>query len=339
MIRILPTSAVIYGGRAAWLSPVPALLGGLVLRGVYRWLRRTAPEGAGLADLTVLSLGKAAGRAMCVLYALWLTFYGGFVARSASERLLATVYPNGGVGVFIAVMLVVALITASGLTKTLSRTAEVLMPLLLAVIAAVLLSALPDVASENLLPVTYLDAGSILYGALPIFNVLSAFAYFLFLMGHVEPPKLTRGNSFPWMVLLVLVAFGATFFTLGTLGDKLAISMENAFFMVIRNIRVFGVVERVESVVVGVWIVTDFIFLGAVIMIVSELWRTVTGAKRRAAFVPPTAALCAAAAFFISPDAFDFQRWSDFIIPAINMTFTLVLIPLPLIAGKLRRKY
>lgn len=339
MIRILPTAAVVFGGRAAWLSPIVAFIAGKALLGFMDYTRKTAPEGVGLADMAMLGLGKGAGRGFNVLCALWLTFYSGFVVRSAAERLLSTVYPYGKVTVFIVVMLLIAVLTASGMTKSLSRTAEVLMPILVAVIAVVLLSAIPDISGENLLPVTYRDTKRTLYGAIPIFNVMSAFVYFLFLAGHIQKKPAIRQNKFPWLTVIAVVALCVTVVTLGTIGEKLAVSMENAFFMVIRNIKVFGVVERVEAVVVAIWIVTDFIFVAALLIIVSEIWRTVTGVKKRTFFVPVTALLAGVAAFLIAKDAFSFQKWSDVLVPAINLVFAVVLIPAVSAVGKLRKKY
>ncbi len=339
MIRILPTSAVTLGGRAAWVSPLAVFPVSALLTAGLRALLKNAPEGVGLQDAAMLGLGPVGGRIFGVVSALWLTFYGGFLARSAAERLLSTVYPNGNPPIFVVVTLLAALVTASGLTKTLSRTAEVLMPILLAVIAAVLLSAAPDVTGENLLPVTYRNWEDILCGAVPIFDVTAAFAYFLFLRGHVARTPGKRPNRFPWLTLLLLVAFAVTFFTLGTLGVNLAITMENAFFMVIRNIKVFGVIERAEAVVVAIWIVTDFIFLSAILMIVSEIWRTVTGVRRRAFFTAPSATLSGMSAFLIARDAFEFMKWSDFLVPAINLGITAVIIPAVLAVGKIRKKY
>ena len=339
MIRVLPTAAVMLGGRASWLSPLPALAAGAALTGLYTLLLKNAPAGMGLQEAAEQGLGPVGGRVFGVVTALWLGLYGGFLARSAAERLLSTVYPNGNPPIFVIVLLAAAALTAAGLTKSLARTAEVLMPLLLAIVAVVLLSAAPEVSPANLLPVTYRDWRDILYGAVPIFNVAAAFGYFLFLRGRVVRDGEQRPNRFPWLILLLAVAFGVTFFTLGTLGTNLSITMENAFFMVIRNIRVFGVIERAEAVVVAVWIVTDFIFLSSVLMIAAEIWKTVAGVKRRTFFVLPCAALSGAAAFLIAPDAFALLKWSEFLIPAINLAFTVILIPLALAVGKIRKKY
>ena len=338
MIRILPTAAVVFGGRAAWLSPVAAWAVGRLFLALIRVLRRGTPEGDGLAHTALRGLGPVGGRAFCAFCALWLTFYAGFVVRSAAERLLETVYPNGNTLLFVLVMLGVSLITAAGLTKNLVRTAEVLTPILTVIIIAVLVSAVTDLDVHNLLPVTVRDTEEILFGALPIFDVLSAFVYFLFLRGYVTRPEDQRPRAFPWFTGLALFAFGLTFMTLGTLGDKLAISMENAFFMVVRNIKIFGVVERIEAVVVTVWIVTDFIFVATILMIVAEIWKTVFGTKKRQLFVPPSAVASTAVAFLIVRDAFALERWSDFLIPAANMAVAVVLIPAVLAVAKVRRK-
>ncbi len=339
MIRILPSAAVMFAGLPAWISPVPAFLLGLLYVKTLNLLTGSAPEGQGAAGMCVSALGPVAGRVFCIVCGLWLTFYAGFVARSAAERLLATVYPNGTNAVFIVALLLGAAFTASGMAKTLSRAAEVLMPIILGVAVLVILSAAPEMSVDRLLPVTYRDCARVLYGAAPIFDVLTGFCYFLFLRGFVSRPRGIRPNHFPWLAALSLMAFAITVVTLGTLGDSLAETMDNAFFMVVRNISVFGLVERVEAVVVAIWIVTDFIFLSALLMIVGEIWRTVTGATRHAVFSVPTAVLSGAAAFLIAGNAFELQKWSDFIIPITNIVFTVVLIPAALAVGKIRKKY
>ena len=96
---------------------------------------------------------------------------------------------------------------------------------------------------------------------------------------------------------------------------------------------------RVEAVVVALWIVTDFVFLAALMMSAAEIWRTVAGAKKRAPFAWPGAVLAGAAAFLIARNAFDFQRWSDYLVPAINLTLCGAVAPVVLVIGKLRRKF
>ncbi|MGM9521003.1 MAG: GerAB/ArcD/ProY family transporter [Oscillospiraceae bacterium] len=338
LMRILPTSSVILAGRAAWLSPLPALAAGALLLAAVRGLKKNAAPGDGLADMALKGLGGVAGRVFCILCALWLTFYAGFTARSAAERMLSALYPNGNTVLFIIVLLAVAVITASGTTKGLARTAEVCLPLLALVMVIVILAAATDVKMENLLPVTYKDLGGILLGAVPVFDVMSLFTLFLFLEGHVEKKPGKHPKRFPYLGMLALTAFAIIIVTLGSVSDKMAEKLQNAFFVIIRNVQLFGVIERVEAVVVAVWIVTDFTMLGALLLIVSEIWRAVFGTKKRVLYVFPSGVLAGAAAFLIASNAFSLLKWSEFIIPVANMGLAVILIPLTLAVGKLRKK-
>ena len=335
MIRILPVSSVMLAGRAAWLSPLPALaVGGLFIWCIKR-LVQNAPAGTGLAGISIRCLGKVGGRIFCVIFAIWLTFYAGFLARSASERILSAIFPTGEPPIIIIVTLAAALIAAWGRTSSLARASELFMPMMLLVLIVITLSATVEIDINNLLPVTYLDTGNILMGALPMVDVISLSVVFLFLRGHVAAGNPER--PFRWMLALVFCAMAVTVVTVGAASPEVCVNLQNAFFAVIRDVQILGLVERIESVVVAIWIVTDFTLLTSLFIMISEIWRTVSLRKGRKVFIIPSGVLAGAAAFFIVPNAFSLLRWSRFIIPGMNLLMTVVVTPLTLIIGKLRK--
>ena len=136
----------------------------------------------------------------------------------------------------------------------------------------------------------------------------------------------------------MLVALGVMAVTVGGCSAPLALKLQNAFFSMIRNIVLLGVVERVEVLIVAVWVITDFTLIAAAVMTAAEIWRGVLEARRRTAFVYPTAAAATALAFLIAPNAFRLRSWSEIIVPLVNMSFTLLIIPLTLVIGRLRKK-
>ncbi len=335
LIEAMPYGPVFFAGRAAWLSPLAALPFGCLVLWIVRRLTEKAPQEMGLSDLAIRGLGCVGGRIFCVILALWLSFYAGSVTRRAAERLLSAVFPDGQAGILILVTLLAAGITAWGSAKGLARTAELLMPMLLFVIIVVTLAASLNIEPQNLLPVTFLDTGSILLGAIPVLEMMGIHVYFLFLRGYVRKSESHR--RFPFLPVLSVIALAIVAVTLGTVSDKLALRLQNAFFVVIRNVRLFGVVDRVEAVVVAVWISTDFILLASLLTIVSEIWKAVFRAKRRSVFVIPSGVLALSSAFLIAPDAFSFLRWSDFIVPGVNLVMTTALIPAVLAVGRIRK--
>lgn len=338
VIRILPRSAVYLGGAPAWLSPIPAAAIGVAYLLALRPLLKNRLPDEGLGQLLERSLGKAAGKAVAALCALWLTFYTGFVLRSAAERLLSAVYGEGNTIVFIIVSIIISMLGAVGLTKSLGRTVEIAAPVIVAVFVLVVIFSATDINPDYLLPVTYLDTGAIALGAVPMIDILSFSTFFLFLLGHTRILEKDKKYEIKWMLYLMLAALGVMVVTVGGCSAPLSLKLQNAFFTMIRNITVFGVVERVEALVVALWVVTDFALLASVLMIVSEIWRGVAGTPHRRAFVYPTAAAAAICAIVISPDAFDLQLWSELVIPAVNLLFAFIVIPLVLVIGKLRKK-
>lgn len=336
MIRILPVSAVMISGKAAWLTPLPALAVGCLFLWGLKSLIKNVPSGIGLAGISIRCLGKVGGRVFCVIFALWLTFYAGFLARSASERIISAIFPNGTPPILVLVTLSAALLAAWGSVRSLARAAELFMPLVLTVLTVITLSASSQVDLDNLLPVTYLDTGKILLGALPTFDVISLSVVFLFLVGKVERRQPER--PFHWLLILTVSAMAVIIVTVGSTSPQLCVRLQNAFFAVIRDVQVLGLLERIESVVVAIWIVTDFTVLSALFIIVSEIWRSVFLAAKRTTFIIPSGALSAAAAFLIAPNAFQLLRWSRLIVPAANLFMTVLLTPLVLIIGKLRKK-
>ncbi len=336
LLRTVPDMPVLFAGRAAWLSPLAALPLAVIVLKVIDALVGDAPPGAGLAEMSLGALGSVGGRVFCAALALWLSFYAGSVSRSASERLLSAVYPDGSGGILILIMTALAAAASLGTAKALTRTAELFLPLIASVLAVILLAAATDVETDYLLPVTWGDGGNIALGALPVFDVMGLHVYFLLMRGRVRADRPSR--RFPFLAATALTALAVTAVTLGIVSDRLALRLQNAFFVVIRNIELLGVVERVESVLVAVWILTDYVMLAALIFMASDIWRVVFRAKRRGLFVWASAATAAVCAFLIAPDAFALTKWTDFIIPLVNMTVTTLAVPVVLAVYRRRRR-
>lgn len=337
-IRILPRSSVKLAGHTAWLSVIPALVLGLgYVCLITGFLKRSRP-GDNLMTLSDRALGRAGGTVFLTLTLLWLILYGGFIARSASERLLSTVYQGGRPSVFVTAMLIFSVIAAMGSVQNLVRTAEVFLPIIGAVLIFVILASIKDMNPEYLLPVTYRDAGSILLGAVPILDVVGALVYFLFLSADlVDRENLTKKGCRSLTVTLIAV-FVVMVVTIGFCAPELTLMFQNAFFMVIRNISIFGIIERIESLIIGVWILTDFVLLTSLVMIAAEVFCHIFRIKKTRLITAALGAVIGVAATVTFPDAFTLAIASDLYVPVINIVFSYLLMPLVLIIGSIREK-
>ena len=112
--RILPGLGAAAAGPAAWLCPLAALPGALLVCECLHSAMRHARRGEGLSALALRSLGRVPGGILLVLYALWLVFYAAFSLRSASSRFTIAIYPGTDPDIFVAVGAAACLVPALG---------------------------------------------------------------------------------------------------------------------------------------------------------------------------------------------------------------------------------
>ena len=341
-LRFYPSESVALSGRAAWtaaLAALPLMLG-------YCWfltrllaLRR---EGEGLAEL-ILRLGGGPGRVLLGLAALWALLYAAFVLRSGADRLVGTIYPKASPGVFIEVMGLLSLLAALAGPRSLGRMARMVQPFLLGVLLLLLFVALAGADTDKLLPLTGDDWLRVPQGALAAADVLVCPAVGIcFLVGGA---KKRPGGFLPlglWMGMLCLLLTLLNLALLGSFGAELAAALSRPFFVLVRTLVFFRTVERVEALVVMLWIFPDFLMAALYLWagrralgLLLEGWQ-----KTRPLTQGHPAALtwaCGAAVvglgLLLAPDVRSLERWSTTLIPAMNLVFCFGLLPFLYIIG------
>ena len=337
-IRLLPNSTVLHAKSASWLSPIfalgPVLLYVLLLAAVGRRHR----DGESVTDLVSRAVGKRWGKALLLMAGLWLSFYAGFLLRADAERLHATIYKEGSVFVFVGASLIVAFIVAGSSVRALARMAEVFLPILYAVLALSCALALVDVKTENLLPVTPQDIPGALYGAIPVTNVLAVAAYFLLFLENTEKHRDAKGIMVRGSLWIMAGVFAVLLTVTGTLSAPLANHLNNPFFVMARNLSVFGVNERVEAVVIALWVVTDLIFTSAIIRASGAALHGAIEKGKLKAYVVAASVGALAGSIFCAKDAFVLSKVSEYWVPLANIFFTCVLFPAVFIIGLVRNR-
>lgn len=347
-LRFYPSESTLLAGRAAWAAALPALplmLGYCLFLTRLLALRR---EGEGLAELT-LRLGGGPGRVMLVLAGLWALLYAAFVLRAGADRLVGTVYPKASPGVFIEVMGLLSLLAALAGPRSLGRMARMVQPFLLGVLLLLLFVALAGADTDKLLPLTGADLPGALRGAASAADVLVCPAVGIcFLTGHM---KKRPGGFLPlglWMGMLCLLLTLLNLALLGSFGAELAATLSRPFFVLVRTLVFFRTVERVEALVVMLWIFPDFLMAALYLWAGRQALGLLLAGKqlgpRRFGPAEDTARgltwVCGAAVIglglVLAPDSGSLERWSRTLIPAINLVFSFGLLPFLYIIGSRR---
>ena len=350
-LRVCPSAAALTAGRAAWLSMLAALPPLLLYAAFLRRFLARRGEDEGLAELCGRAIGERAARPLLLASALWLSFYAGFVLRAGAERLITTIYPHAAPAVFIVVLGLPCALAALGPSRTLVRTAKLILPLLAGALALILFTALFSARRENLLPVTGRDLLPVLRGGLPAFDVVSA----VLVLGAFLAGALPRGASDARSDRLFLA--GTALFLcllelaiLGVFGAELTGSLTRPFFYLVRNLVFFRSVERVEALAVALWIFPDFLLVSAALFAAQLCLRRAFGfpvgrqipplfSLRDGRWLIPLCALAALlAALLAAPDQKSFLFLSDRLVPALNLGYALLVLPTVFLIGKRKRR-
>ena len=131
----------------------------------------------------------------------------------------------------------------------------------------------------------------------------------------------------------------------GSFGAELSANLSRPFFVLVKNMVFFRTVERVEALVVMLWIFPDFLLTSLFLWAGQYSIRLILGVDANytgraldfsnGRFVIWLAATAVTLfALFIAPDAMSLELWSAYIIPALNLSFAFLFFPLIYIIGK-----
>ena len=330
MIRLVPGYPAYLAGRGAILSPLLALVPELV----YALFFYTQLNRGG--DLCT-RIREGGGGWFLLILGLWLSFYSGFILRTAAERLLSTIYKDGSRYFFVAAILAVALLGAKGRVRTLGRAASVFLPVIGAVLVLSCVFGIGDAKWEYILPVTLSDLSGAAKGALPIFDVTTVGIYFL-----LFPVKEAWEKGLGRKILLIppLLTAILTLLQLAVMADlsvPITGSFRNPFFVMVQNLNVFGRAERVEAVAIALWLITDYLYLSVMLRASGEAMRSALGGRSVRPAVLAAGGGAFVSAFLCGRSTFSVVPLSGFWVPAINLFFTLAALPFMILICKLRK--
>ena len=339
-LRLIPGAAAALGGSSAWLGPLAALPLALLYAALLRRLRGTLRPGECFPALVRRALGRRLGGAVLLLFAGWLLLYTGFLLRAGAERLQITAYPRSGPGFFVFSLGLLLLIAALGPFRSLTRMARAVGPALFLVLLLMLWKAAKSVDCSELLP---LEGEGLLCSAFPALDLLAfgLAARFFFTPGSEgkEEGSLPCAARLAGFSLLLCVLGAAI---QGRFGPSLCARLSAPFFALVRNLVFFRSLERMEALVVGLWILPDFLLGGLCLQGAQRCLRPALGQRprdgeRRLDFsggrilIWLCGGLSIVLGLLLGRDPAGLQRWSRTIIPLLNLFYSFLVLPTTLL--------
>ena len=342
-LRLIPGSITDLAGSAAWVSAALSIVPiSLLCLCITAFLGHFSSE-TGLAEGFLQSLGPVFGRILLGLWGLWLLFHSGFLLCSGADRFIATIYPGIKPTIFILVTAAICLVAALGKLKAIARASEIFQPLLLFVIAPVLLFSVTEVELTFLLPVTKTQIKPILKGIPLAAEAVSVVLINIAFLSKCTSTHRKAHKLLPW--LLGVTIFSTIFcgICIGNLGKTYISALAYPFFILARDLSILSGVERIEALVVGLWLLPDFVLIVVEWMIAADLFLLITNRESNR----PAHSICIllgtafalSVAFRIAPDSQQLAKWSDQWIPAIHLSWAYLVLPCVFLVSTLRKKF
>lgn len=349
-LRIFISAATEYAGRAVWLTAPLAALPMLLYIYFISDFMDCRREGENIQELFLRCLGQRPGKAALALTAAWLILYSGFILRSGADRLIVTIYPDSSPGVFTLGLGLVCLTAALGNPRSIVRSAMIISPVLIGSLLLIFVFSFSSLDASNLLPVTVDDAVPVALGSLAAVDVLVFGAYavcFIEGMCPREPGRARQGSL--WLIVMVLLMSLLCLSVVGMFGAELSSRLSRPFFIMVRNLVFFRTVERVEALVVMLWLFPDFLLVSVFLYAAQYSLRLclgqdaayrgerLTDMSRGRWLIWPTVLTAIALSLLIGRDALSLELWSLKLIPLINLLYAFIFIPSIYIIGKVKK--
>ena len=342
-LRLIPGSVTDIAGSASWVCAALSILPAALLSLALTKLLSAFPSGTGLGTIVLQTFGSFGGSLLLSLWALWLIFHSGFLLCSGADRFIATIYPGIQPIIFILVTAAMCFIAAMGTLKSIARASELFKPLLLFVILLVIFFSLSEVEPTFLLPVTKGQTTSIFKGIPIAAEAVSVVLINTAFLSKFSVPNSNSKSNLLWLFKITVLNVLFCGVCVGSLGKTYVSALAYPFFILARDLSVLSGVERIESLVVGLWLIPDFILITAELVIASDnlkqLFRQSDEKNSHKIFIFLGAAFSFLVAWRIASDSEAIYLWSDRIIPLIHLFWAYLMIPLLLLTFRIRRKF
>jgi len=277
-IRFMPSYTAIIAKQSGYLSPIVPFF---ILLPIIILLHKAfmKHKDKSLIDIYYFSLGKATGKALLFLYALWILLITALYTRYYGERIVTTVFTQTKINIFILIMMtMIAFILRSGYT-VIARMNEIICPLISIIFFILAIFMMPNFKINNITPISYLDIIPIMKAGFGI-SFLWGYILYIFLLSDIINDKENLMHHGIYVLFyLTLSSAVLIVIIIGTLGYSITAKIPLPFMDAVKIISLFDVVAKIESIVVIIWILSDFILISTFFYIVLHLLKSIFDLK------------------------------------------------------------
>ncbi len=246
----------------AWITALIATVWGIFAALLIVALARRFP-GLTMIEYLPLILGRPLGIILGLLYAFWFLSVGAFITREFGMFLNITIMNNTPVAVFMFTALILAFYAVRSGLEVWVRVNELLLPLLILSLIAIIVLPVTFMDFRRLLPIGEHSIGALIATSIPSASwrgeIILAGMFIPALTGFRHT---TRNINIP-VILTGFVLAAVEVATVAAFGGISTGQLEFPLFNLARLISLAKIFDRLEVLIVGVWVAGTFFKLCA----------------------------------------------------------------------------
>ncbi len=336
-IRYIPIFAVNEANQAAWLAPFISVIFEIVYMAMLIKIFKKYKKES-FIEIIIDVFGKILGKIICVLYLIWLTLMIAYNLRMFAERILTTINPSMSIVLLTLTLVVLVVYVIKDGIVVLSRMNELFFAIIFGIFVIIVIFIIPEIHINNLIPITYKDA-------FPVFKanmgILAIWAYniaiFMF-ADKILDKKDFKNVSVKLIIYITIISFMVIIIPIGIFGNLVVQKMPVPFFSAIMQVSLFDSIERIESIVVVLWIITDFILISALTYATLHIITKVFKLEEKNTFLNIYMILIFFLSLCIAKTSFELSSLSINVLTPLNIIMGYCIPVLTFLLAKIRKK-
>jgi spore germination protein KB len=336
-IRLMPGIGSELGREAAWVSPI---LSSAVLFTLFLVLERLFKnkKSKDIIEVYDMVLGKFFSYPLRIFYLFWTFILYFLYIRYYAERLLTSIFRTTDIRFFILVMMIVVFMALRGKFETFARFCEISFLLfnLITIIFFILL--IPSVRIENIYPLTHNDIVPALKSTYPVLGLWGYVTFFMLLGDNVKDKEQIKNHRRFFTLFLAIITSLMLIFIIGTLGHMTARRMPLPFFSVTKMIVFAESLDRLESILLSIWVVSDFIIITSFAFMIMNSMKDIFKISADKYLSFPVVLAGYFGSLFFTGSRFELEVFSEKIGLLVNIILGFAVPFIVFGIGKLRKK-
>lgn len=336
-IRIIPVYAAEKAKQAAWLAPIITSVMLILLACVWQTLYKKNKD-CSLIDLYSLITGRIIGKILGVIHLVWIMLLTALYLRYFAVRLVSSIYPIFSMKIFIVIMLVLVAYTLRFGLTTLARFNEIVLPILAGLFFLLVLLMLPNIKWGFLTPVTYRSIVPVIKASVGVTSIVVYFSFLFFVGDRISSKENIKKAGVSIAVFLLLSLTAIIIVTLGTFSHSVAERTQLPFLVAVKQISLFNTIEKIESLVVAFWVLSDFVLISFFIICTFSILKSLFKLSDTKSFINIYMVFIYFLSLLLANSVFEMEQLSTLLFIPGNLILGFGVPIIMLIVGKLRKK-